>query len=174
MSRRSLGFALFTLVVCLSLVLGCGGSSDKGGSDYTAEDVTTALSAVSTALGSISLTSSGTTGGVTVTLNPSLMSVHGGISAATTPTIYSGTISFTSFSSGGLTLNGSITFTYDIDNFIMTLTGTINLSGDPAVASLTYNNITFDMMAYSMAGSVSIGFTDGSTATYDFTTGKLT
>jgi hypothetical protein len=149
-------------LIALAVVFGsaCSNSSGGGGSDHSSSDVAPAITALNSATGTAYGSGSG--------------SAYATIDSSTA-TSASGTLWFVNYTDGssGITLDGSLTFSIDTSTLIMSLSGTINFSGDTVVSKLVYSNIIFDLNSYSISGSCIIYFTDGSSATYDLATGAL-
>jgi len=169
MKHKSYLIAVLTMVCCFGLILGCssptsssgsGGSGSGGGTTHSYADASSASSAFSSGFAAAASNIGATSGPAYVTVSTSSGSSM------------SETFHFNNYSSGGVTMNGSLAVVVNTSTYAETINGTLSFSGSTTVSQFIYNNITFSGSAYS--GTLQIKFTDGTTYTYDYGTGTFT
>lgn len=140
---------IFLVSIGLVLALsGCSNPAQGGSSGWTYADASPEMTAYS--LGLIAAA------GSTESTDP-----------AYSTTGENGTVfNFNEYSDNTITINGSLSVTYEGDT--MTMDGTLNFSGG-SVSSIVYNSICIAPMS----GSMVITFTDGSSWSYNYATGAF-
>jgi len=148
-SAKHPGSALVVLVALFALV-GCSSAAAGVGASHDYAETSRAMAAYSTGMTAAYQSTSSASSAYVVT-------------GASGSTLY-----FNNYSSGTLTMNGSLAITADTTTYATTINGTLTFSGDPSVKSITYDHVSMGGAAFS--GSLVIVFIDGSTWSYNYAT----